>query len=348
MNVRIVRNLDATLRDRWRQLQQTNPALQSPYFCFEFTEAVAQARADVEIAVIEQEGQPVAFFPFHRGPRSVAMPVGSILSDYHGFICAPQFTCDPLEVLRACSLVAWDFDHLITSQKFLSPFHFRQEISPILDLSNGFEAYVAHNRVAGSKLVKQLRYLERDHGPVRFVSHSDNVLDLNRVLELKSAQYLTTGKHDLFATPWVRDVIERIHTKRSEEFSGILSLLYVEDRLVAGHFGMRAGAVLHYWFPAYDQKYSRYSIGLILLLKMAEAAPPLGVETIDLGKGTAAYKERLKNGYLTVAEGSVVRPSLLKVSRQIKRQSRSAAQNLILRMSWGESASRMLSYLRGL
>src|SRR5262249_44279865 len=139
-----------------------------------------------------------------------------------------------------------------------------------------------------------------------------------------------------------------IYARQSEEFAGVLSLLYVRDQLAAGHFGMRAGGVLHYWFPAYDPKYSRYSTGLIQLLKIADAISALGVRTIDLGKGAAAYKERLQNGFVTVAEGSVARPSLLKMGRQINQRSRSAARNLISRMPWGESAGRIINYLRGL
>ena len=97
MKVRLIngRAIDAPIRERWRQLQQANPALVSPYFCVEFTEAVAQTRADVEVAIIEESGAPVAFFPYQRSARSVAVPVGSFLSDYHGIICAPRFACEP-------------------------------------------------------------------------------------------------------------------------------------------------------------------------------------------------------------------------------------------------------------
>jgi CelD/BcsL family acetyltransferase involved in cellulose biosynthesis len=325
------RDLDFSLRDRWRQLQRSNPDLGSPYFCVEFTEALALAHAGVEVAVIEEGGEPVAFFPYHRCPRATAKPIGGLLSDYQGFICAPHFFCDPLEILKACSLVAWDFDHLITSQTFFAPFYLSQDVSPILDLANGFDAYSASIHAARAESIK-LRRLERDWGPTRFVLHSDNRRDLDEVLGWKSAQYLATGKRDLFLTPWVRKTVERIHTMRSKSFSGILSLLYVEDRVIAGHFGMRAGTVWHYWFPAYDPTFARYSPGLILLLRMAEAAPSLGVRTIDFGKGLAIYKERFRNGYVTVAQGSVMRPSLLKVGRQINRQGRSLARNLLRRV----------------
>lgn len=349
ISVRVVngRSLTPLMRDCWRQLQQSNPALQSPYFCIEFTEAVAHACPDVEVAVVERGGRPAAFLPYHRGPRGVAQPLGRFLSDYQGFICEPGFACDPLVVLKSCSLVAWDFDHLITSQMFLTPFHSCQEGSPILNLADGFEAYAARAHAARAELIK-LRRLERDVGPVRLVVHSESTADLDKVLRWKAAQYIISGKSNLFDVRWVQAVVGQIHKTRSHNFSGVLSLLYAGDKVVAGHFGMRAGATWHYWFPAYDPAYLRYSPGLILLLKMAGVAPELGVNVIDLGKGKMLYKERLQNGRVMVAEGSVVRPSLLKISRQINRRTRDAARDFVLRTLLGSRARRVLSYLRGL
>src|SRR5678816_1993574 len=94
---------------------------------------------------------------------------------------------------------------------------------------------------------------------------------------------------------WGRELVERIHSAHEAGFAGMLSLLYADDRLVAGHLGMRSRTVWHYWFPAYDAALAKYSPGLILLLKMAENAQSLGLRAIDLGKGLSQYKERLMN-----------------------------------------------------
>ena len=88
-------------------------------------------------------------------------------------------------------------------------------------------------------------------------------------------------------------------------FKGILSALYFDDRLVAVHFGMMTGQVLHWWFPAYDPSLRKYSPGLILLLETARTAAQQGIERIDLGKGEERYKLSFMTGSQTVYEGSV-------------------------------------------
>src|SRR5258705_12327604 len=115
-------DLDADLIHAWKHLQSSNPELASPYFAPEFTQAVAAVPNEVEIAVMGEDGRPIGFFPYQRGARDVAEPVGGILSDYQGIICAPGFDCDPLQLLKSCRLKAWDFDHLLASQSCFLPF----------------------------------------------------------------------------------------------------------------------------------------------------------------------------------------------------------------------------------
>jgi CelD/BcsL family acetyltransferase involved in cellulose biosynthesis len=75
--------------------------------------------------------------------------------------------------------------------------------------------------------------------------------------------------------------------------------------LVAAHFGIRSRRIWHWWFPAYDREFARYSPGLILLVEMMRAAEGLGLERIDLGRGEALYKRRLMTGAATVYSGCV-------------------------------------------
>jgi CelD/BcsL family acetyltransferase involved in cellulose biosynthesis len=124
----------------------------------------------------------------------------------------------------------------------------------------------------------------------------------------------------------------------------MLSLLYAGERLVAGHFGMRGRSVWHYWFPAYDPEVAKYSPGLILLLKMAEHAPSLGVRTIDLGKGMSLYKQRLMNASVLLASGSVELPSWRSIRRQMQRNLRS----LLAKSPLGEPVRNALNSLREL
>jgi CelD/BcsL family acetyltransferase involved in cellulose biosynthesis len=143
------------------------------------------------------------------------------------------------------------------------------------------------------------------------------------LIRWKSEQYRRTGAEDRFAMPWFRQVVENVYDCQTERFSGVLSVLRAGTVPVAMHFGMRAGSVWHYWFPAYDPQYAAYSPGILLLLKMAEAAPGLGIDRIDLGKGDAVrYKEALKSYDVPLAIGCVELPSPRYYARQMKKRLR--------------------------
>jgi CelD/BcsL family acetyltransferase involved in cellulose biosynthesis len=322
--------IDSALLRRWRVLQESNPELENPCFAPEFTQAVAAARNDVEVAFIEERGQVVAIFPFQRKAGGHGVPVGGIVSDYHGLICRRDFWCDPRELLKACRLVCWDFDRLLATQRFFAPFHKLCEPSALIDLSQGYEAYVRERRGAGTEQIKKcmnlLRRLQLEIGPVRFVPQSSDRSALSEILAWKSRQYRETGWRDLFALKWGRCLIEQIHATECDAFAGMLSLLYAGKNLVAGHFGMRSRSVWHYWFPAYDPQFAKYSPGLLLLLKMAEHAPQIGLRTLDLGTGLTLYKRRLMNASVSVAEGSVERPSWLSLIRGVRRKAKRLLQ----------------------
>jgi CelD/BcsL family acetyltransferase involved in cellulose biosynthesis len=343
------RELSRHLADRWRRIQASNATLASPYFSPEFTAAVAAARDDVHVAVIEREGRITAFFPHHK-LRRTGLPVGGAISDFHGLVCGPDFIPDVVSLMRGCRLDAFDFDHLLTSQLGFAAYTQYCESSPRIDLSAGYAAYVEERRHAGSEQIKKcgnlLRRLEREVGPVSFIAHSDDLGMLAQVLAWKSEQYCRTGCRDLFSRAWVRRVIEVIHATQGPGFAGRLSLLYAGDTLIAGHFGMKTAEIWHYWFPSFDKRFSKYSPGLLLLLKLAEHAAAEGVSYIDLGKGMTLYKERLMNARVLLGAGCIELPSVLRVRRAVGRSLRSLARQAIFGSPLEAPARRLVHALR--
>jgi len=293
----------------WAHIQEAESSLASPFFRPEFTQIVAAARGDVAVAIVHQEDGKPAFFPFQRGPFARARPVGARLSDYQGIVARGKPAFDARALLRSCGLRSWDFDAVVADQAIFQPFHRRAKTSPCLDVTRGFEAFVAERAAAGSDQVADLRKqserLEADMGPVRFEVHVEDTTGLDRLLRWKSEQYRRTGAVDIFSFPWVRDVVRRVHGARHEGFAGLLSVLYAADKPIAAHLGLRSRTTWHYWLPAYDRRLARYSPGLILLLRMTQAAVGLGLDRIDLGKGDALYKSRLANTSVPLAEGSI-------------------------------------------
>jgi CelD/BcsL family acetyltransferase involved in cellulose biosynthesis len=338
------RELGADLVGVWTGLQRANPALASPYFHPEFTRIVAAVRNDVEVAVLERDGEIVALFPFQREDASHARPVGGIISDYHGLVCAQDLQFSPIELLRRCRLVSWDFDHLVAAQSSFAPFHWSVEPSPQIDVSCGYDAYVQQRRLGSfQQIQKKIRRIEEDIGPLRFVAHSPDAALLEVVLEWKSFQYRQTNQTDLFAPGWIREAITRIFMMSVDSCSGALSLLYAGDRVVAGHFGMLSRRAWHYWFPSYDPESAKYSPGLILLLKMAEHAAETSAPIIDLGKGTNPYKERLMNSSSLLASGRLEVPSWRSFYGSTHRALRSRLRN----SPFGQPAHIVLRWLRG-
>ena len=324
MKVRVVpaRELDADLMERWAQLQEADPRLSSPYFCPEFTQAAAAVRDDVWVAVMEQAESVVGFFPFQRERMGIGKPVGGCLSDYQGVVAARDSEWDAEELIRACELSIWDFDHLLASQEPFRAFHRVVTNSPVMDLSRGFEAYVQGRRASGTKRIKKImglrRKLEREVGPLRFESHVSDAAVLDAVIGWKSARCRRTGVFDFFQLDWTVELVRRIHQTQTDRFGGILSALYVGDRLAAAHMGMRSRSVCHYWFPAYEPDLAGYSPGSILLLDLARWASDHGLATLDLGKGDDAYKQSFLSSQVPVAEGSIVRPSLAGFHRRLR------------------------------
>lgn len=304
--------LDDGLREKWRGLQSRNPSLANPYFCHEYTSCVAEIRDDVFIAVIEDANEVVGFFPFQRGWGKCGRPVGGIVSDYQGIIAAGDLHVDPEWLLRGSGLVRWEFDHLLAEQSAFAPYHRGRYSSPMLDLTEGFESYKAARRAQGTKLFEQLarkqRKLERELGPVRFEVQVTEPDALLRCMQWKSQQYRNSDILDLFSFDWPVRLLKVLQQIQTDAFAGVLSTLSVGDRLIAAHMGMRSERVWHYWFPSYEAELSKYSPGQILLLRMAERAPAMGIETIDLGKGDSRYKTQLASKAATVCEGRVELP----------------------------------------
>ena len=308
------KELDAGLLQTWRDVQATQAAFQSPFFCPEVTLAVAAVRSDVRVVVIECDGRPVGFFPHQRGSWGRGRPVGGPLSDFHGVLVEPSAEWSLPALMRTARLSIWPFDHLVGDRAPFSAYRSADSSSPQIDLNAGYAAYVRRRREAGSDYIPKTeglaRKLGRDIGELRFTFHDSHDEVLPRLMEWKRDQYLRAKTTNVFGVPWTSQLLRYIANTRTSDFAGVCSVLRIGDRIVAAHMGMRSRTSIHYWFPAYDRDLAKYSVGIILLLRMAEAAADLGVRTLDMGKGDSQYKQRLMTGSAPLGEGLVRMPSL--------------------------------------
>jgi CelD/BcsL family acetyltransferase involved in cellulose biosynthesis len=315
LGVEVVRptELGPTERDLWRSMQRRVPNLRNPFLAPEFARAVGWFHDRARVGVLSNGPEIVGFFPFDRQRFGIARPLAAGLTDCQGLVHVPGLELDAKDLLRRCRLAAFEFDHLAEGQPFFQAYATARAASPIVDLSDGYEAYEAHLRQSSAKFLRttrsKARKLEREVGDLRFEPREHDGDALRQVMSWKSDQYRRTGRADRFARPWIAGLVEHLLSADGTTFAGELSMLYADDQPIAGHFGLRTEQVLVGWFPAYDVRFAKYSPGLIQHLRMAEAAAATGIQYIDLGKGQREYKDAMKTRELMVAEGQVLRPS---------------------------------------
>ena len=292
----------------WRRMQADNPVLSSPFLSPDYALAVDRARGRVRVAVLEDGGEIVGFFGFEQRGRRTAKPLGYRLSDVEGIVHSTGWEWDARAVLAASGLVGWDFHTLIDEQVPPAARNVERANSPIMDLRGGYEAYLQARR--GSKkfvqsTFRKQRKLGREVGDLRFSFDEPDEGALRVLMDWKSGQYKRMSEWDRFADPKIVALVHDLLTTRTPEFSGVLSVLYVRDKPIAAHFGLRSHDTLACWFPTYDDALHKYSPGILLHLLMAEAAAELGVSYMNLGSGFHEYKESLKTHDLVVVRGSV-------------------------------------------
>ena len=235
----------------------------------------------------------------------------------------PGLEFDPIAVVRECRLSSWHFDHLVQAHPWFERFAWSSAESPYIDLSDGFDAYMKQQRgVRGvlSEYGQKKRKLEREVGPVRFEQHVDDTAILSTLIQWKSEQYQRTGVDNIFVFPWVIHLLEEIMKFDGRFIGPVLSVTYVGDEIAAINFGMRAGDVLHPWFPAYNVEFGKYSPGTLHWIATMQAAEPMGVRRIDLVSGGEKYKQRFMSGVVHVSQGAVdLRPSVAAARRAWRR-----------------------------
>jgi CelD/BcsL family acetyltransferase involved in cellulose biosynthesis len=211
------------------------------------------------------------------------------------------------ELMRAARLAVWPFDHLVDDSGRFARYATACTSSPQVDLTRGCPA--------SPDFARKARKLAREAGELSFSLHERSSEALERLVEWKRAQYRRTGVIDAFGVGWTAALLRRIMALESESFAGVCSVLRAGGEIVAVHAGMRSREVLHWWFPAYAPQFAAYSPGMLLILRIAQAAAAAGLRLLDFGKGDSRYKASLMNRSAPLVEGCVELPSLLAAAR---------------------------------
>ena len=324
---------------RWAALQAANPALDSPFLSPGWALAVERAqvdlRGDVKVAVIRDGGVAKGFFPV-RLVGATAMPAGAPMCDYQAIVAEPGFEIDARCLLRALAAHRLDFFQMLEGQPTFAPYRRGEAASWLVEAPDGYEAYQAARKAAGSGLLKDIekrrRKIERDLGEVVFTAGSRDGEAFDQLVAWKRAQYRQTGQTDIFAAGWplhlLKDLLGAGDADRN--FGGQLFTLHIGNRLAAAQFNLRGRRTLHAWIIAHGSGFEKVSPGLVLFGEILRWMEGAGVTCLDLGPGDYRFKQQLANAQRAVAHGFVGRPSTQTLVRSAEYGVRTAAENLPL------------------
>ncbi len=291
VEVKTPEQLSQSEREAWSRLRDSNPALYSPYFHIGYTDLVAQLRDDVRIVCVYLDDKPIAFLPFQG--QSFARPVGAPMTDYHGFICAPNMALDMSAILKAAAIGVYHFSALVDSGSDITVQ--KSDQGAVIDISMGAEewrraqnaSYRRHYKNCGRKLKRSLR----DHGEVevKLLSQDQEVFD--KMIAWKRAQFVETGLYDVLGAGWTLELLERLWKNGPEaELRCDMFVLEINGELAAIDMGLTDGRTYHSWMVTYNRDYHSYSPGIQLLERLLDHASDVGYSIIDLGVGIDGYK----------------------------------------------------------
>src|SRR6266700_403940 len=130
----------------WHRMQEATPSLVDPFLAPEYAMTVGRLRPQSRVGVLSEGQSIVGFFPFEARRLGVGVPLSGWLSAYQGVIHEPGAQWSTSELLRGCGLSAWLFHNLIVNQAVSEAHHANIVPSPLIDLSEGFDAYYAQLR----------------------------------------------------------------------------------------------------------------------------------------------------------------------------------------------------------
>ena len=338
MRIDVLRPLELSDGDlaAWTRLQDARLEYGSPFLSPQWPRALARAEGPDatrgRVAVLRRDGEAVGFMPARVG-RFTAMPLGSPMSDYQALVAGADVGVEPERLARAFGVQRLDLYNFLPRPHF-APNLFAHAESLIADLADGYDAYAAGRRAAGTDVLKDAakkrRKLEREHGAVRFTALSKDRAAFDSLIAFKREQYRQTRQPDIFDRGWPLTVLEQAWADPEPGFQAALFTLEVDGRLIAANLSVLGRGVVHAWFISHDPEFCRYSPGVLLFDEILRWAPANGYREMDLGPGDYRFKLSLGSSVRRVAHGFVGRPSAASLVRTGEYRLRQVAERLPL------------------
>jgi CelD/BcsL family acetyltransferase involved in cellulose biosynthesis len=246
--------------------------------------------------------------PVQRLDAFAAQPLGAPLTDVQALIGPADLEINLGALCRDLRVVRLDFSAMVGHQRaFMGGFR-GQSGSWVADVRGGAGAYLERLKAARSgdairQADKKRRKFERERGVCAFVARDRNRERFDALLAWKIDQCRRTAQPPIWATHWVRSVLDTLWDNAEAECAPALFTLTLDGQLVAANFFLTGRGVLADWIIAHDDAFASYSPGAQLVRRVCEWAGDQGVDAVDLGPGDYQYKRLLTTDRAPLAWG---------------------------------------------
>lgn len=291
----------------WGNFQAASPSLASPYFSYAYAAAVNVVRPGVKVLRFYEKDRPAAYWPLRPGPFGTARPIAGPMDDLHGMIAHPAVSISLSKSKVRQHIGGYAFSAVPFNQRRHGLTGHYGDGNQVMDLSDGYDAWLADRSEASSNFRREHRKAEKLLNEETTVIRHD-VIDpksFARLIALKQEAYVRSGHFDIFALEWPQPLLEELLRSGDQNARGILSTLSIDGELAAVTYCMRSLNVMHYWFPAYEAKFAKLKPGLALLFSLAKWASLEGLQELHLGLGDTQYKRQMASWMMPVRCGTL-------------------------------------------
>ena len=308
--VRLLQNDDFILA--WKHLAQIDKKttiLQEPGFVIPWYACYAEVYSPVFCLGYDIAEKLIGLMPLalHRKTGAITH-AGAQQAEYHGWLSYPEFgTFFPVECLIAIKKrynprkwqwrwvppgapTQWLFSPMLVKHGIF--IRYQKEDSPVWDLDNPTKL----NSLMKSRSIRSRFNYFKKQGEVRF----ERIIDkgqTRRLMDVLSSQCDFRQKAAHNATPFASDphkamfYIDRQNYPEANHFS----VLWVNDKVLATHFGAADEKTAYLGLTSFDPTQSRKSPGNLLMVKLAERLCEEGYRYLDMTPGGDQYKSRFSN-----------------------------------------------------
>ena len=282
----------------------------------DFAVALGRARESTRVAIMD-DGGTRAWFPFDLDEQRTGVPAGKGLTHEMAVAHEPGFVCDVDALLRVCGWHALKYSRF-TDGPFPVPagrggrrLEYVRHVCPLVDIADGYDAYLADLRGRSRSTVPQLlrhgRRLRRDH-EVRIDHDVTDRRLIRTMIEWKVAWLRREGLAvTLPATDASVELVHSVATVNEPTCRGSLIVMHVDDRPAAFQLTVRDDTITRGLFIANGTEFARRSPGMLVLLAAIEQAAAHGSRVFDLGAGDQPYKATLATTAAHTVDGVLVR-----------------------------------------